>query len=202
MSTEISTEEKILLAARKIFIDKGLAGARMQDIADEAGINKAMLHYYFRSKDKLFETIFTQVSDEFVPKIFAVLQSELSLFEKIEMFCDAYIQQEIETPFLPMFIINEVNRDPQSLLKRILKGKKPPFDKVLMQIKEETKKGTIKKIEPISLLMNTISLCIFPFLARPMVQTMTGMKVNEFNAMMEQRKKEVPYLIINSIKLK
>lgn len=195
-----STEEKIVAAARKIFIDKGLAGARMQDIADEAGINKAMLHYYFRSKDKLFDTIFDQVADEFLPKIFGILQSDVALFEKIEMFCAAYIDQEIETPYVPMFIINEMNRDPKVFMKRVLKGRKPPLDKVLLQVQEAIKQKKIKPIEPLHLMLNTVSLCVFPFLARPMVQTMTGMKLIEFNAMMELRKKEVPKLIIQSLK--
>lgn len=200
MSTDKKTEVNILLAARKIFIEKGLDGARMQDIADEAGINKAMLHYYFRNKEKLFETIFTEVTSEFLPKIFSILTSNVSLFEKIELFCEAYIQQEIETPFMPMFIIKEINRDPQNLIKRILKGKKPPFELLYAQVADEIKKGTIKKIDPLQLLLNTISLCIFPFLVRPMVHTLSGMKVNEFNTTMEQRKKEVPALIIQSIK--
>ena len=193
------TEERILIAARKIFLDKGLEGARMQDIADEAGINKAMLHYYFRTKDKLFETIFSQVAAGFLPKIFSILQSENSLFKKIELFCEAYILQEIQTPYVPMFIIKELNRDPKVFLKRVLKGRKPPLDKVLLQIKQEIKKGIIKPIEPIQLLLNIISLCIFPFLARPMVQAITGMGMDEFNTLMQLRCKEVPKIIINSI---
>src|SRR4051795_1256053 len=114
MKKDLSTEEKILNAAKKVFLTKGLEGARMQDIADEAGINKALLHYYFRSKDKLFETIFLQVANEFLPKVFAILQSEDSLFKKIELFCAAYIDQEIETPYVPIFIIREMNRDPKT----------------------------------------------------------------------------------------
>src|SRR4051812_30053586 len=120
MAKDTNTEVRILEAARKIFVDKGLDGARMQDIADEAGINKAMLHYYFRNKEKLFDTIFTQVTTEFLPVIFSILESDEAFFKKIELFCSAYIQQEIKTPYVPMFIINEINRDPKALLKRIL----------------------------------------------------------------------------------
>ena len=82
---DTTTEGKILAAARKVFIAKGMAGARMQDIADEAGINKALLHYYFRSKEKLFETIFKELSLQFLPRINSLFESELSLFEKIEI---------------------------------------------------------------------------------------------------------------------
>lgn len=115
-----STEEKILLAARKVFLNKGMDGARMQDIADEAGINKALLHYYFRSKDKLFEHIFLEVASSMLPRIFTIFQSDDPLFVKIEKFCETYISQEIKTPYVPIFILNEVNRQPQAFLKKVL----------------------------------------------------------------------------------
>ena len=84
-----NTEQIILKAARKVFTHKGFDGARMQEIADEAGINKALLHYYFRSKDKLFEAIFKEVITTFFPRIISVLTSDLSLFEKITLFTDS-----------------------------------------------------------------------------------------------------------------
>src|SRR6187402_2554521 len=94
-------QEKILAAARKVFTTKGMAGARMQDIADEAGINKALLHYYFRDKDKLFETIFMEEAQRFFPKINAIFQSDDPLFEKIEKFVNEYIDEMQENPYLP-----------------------------------------------------------------------------------------------------
>jgi AcrR family transcriptional regulator len=195
-----STEEKILAAARKIFLNKGMDGARMQDIADEAGINKALLHYYFRSKDKLFEQIFLEVASSMLPRIFSIFQSDDTLFTKIEKFCDTYITQEIKTPYVPIFILNEVNRQPQAFLKKVLGNTSPPVEKLLQQIEQETKAGLIKPIDPMQLLLNTLSLCIFPFLASPMIQLLTGMEAKNFRALMEERKKLVPQLIIESIK--
>jgi TetR/AcrR family transcriptional regulator len=195
-----STEEKILAAARKIFLNKGMDGARMQDIADEAGINKALLHYYFRSKDKLFEQIFLEVASSILPRIFSIFQSDDTLFTKIEKFCDTYITQEIKTPYVPIFILNEVNRQPQAFLKKVLGNTSPPVEKLLQQIEQETKAGLIKPIDPLQLLLNTLSLCIFPFLASPMIQLLTGMEAKNFRALMEERKKLVPQLIIESIK--
>ncbi|SHF04466.1 TetR/AcrR family transcriptional regulator [Flavisolibacter ginsengisoli] len=195
-----STEEKILAAARKIFLNKGMDGARMQDIADEAGINKALLHYYFRSKDKLFEQIFLEVASSMLPRIFSIFQSDDTLFTKIEKFCDTYITQEIKTPYVPIFILNEVNRQPQAFLKKVLGNTRPPVEKLLQQIEQETKAGLIKPIDPLQLLLNTLSLCIFPFLASPMIQLLTGMEAKNFRALMEERKKLVPQLIIESIK--
>jgi TetR/AcrR family transcriptional regulator len=195
-----STEEKILSAARKVFLNKGMDGARMQDIADEAGINKALLHYYFRSKDKLFEQIFLEVASSMLPRIFSIFQSDDTLFTKIEKFCDTYITQEIKTPYVPIFILNEVNRQPQAFLKKVLGNTSPPVEKLLQQIEKETKAGIIKPIDPLQLLLNTLSLCIFPFLASPMIQLLTGMEAKKFRVLMEERKKLVPQLIIESIK--
>src|SRR6478672_10927133 len=104
-----TAEARILTAARKVFIAKGMAGARMQDIADEAGINKALLHYYFRSKEKLFEQIFKELSFQFLPRVNAIFESDKPLFEKIEMFCCEYISKMIENPFIQLFIVNEMN---------------------------------------------------------------------------------------------
>lgn len=195
-----TTEEKILEAAKKVFLQKGLDGARMQDIADEAGINKAMLHYYFRSKDKLFEQIFTEVASHFLPKIIAILESDKTVFKKIEAFCSEYISQVMETPYVPIFILNEINRQPDALLKKVFGNKRPPVAAFIQQLQKEAKQGIIKKVEPVQLFLNILSLCIFPFVARPMIQLVSGMNRTEFNALMEQRKKTVPKLVIESIK--
>src|ERR1044071_6846198 len=106
-STDSNTEERILEAAKTAFMKYGLYGARMQDIADAAGINKALLHYYFRSKEKLFETIFIEVVKDFLPRINELFESNKTVTEKIEMFCAAYIDQIRKTPYLPVFILNE-----------------------------------------------------------------------------------------------
>src|SRR6478672_3055632 len=195
-----STEEKILVAARKVFLNKGMDGARMQDIADEAGINKALLHYYFRSKDKLFEQIFFEVATAFLPRVFAILESNLTLFQKIQRFCEEYIGQLVKTPYVPIFILNEINRQPQAFLKKVLGTNKPPFHTLLQQIDLEVKAGVIRPINPIQLLLNVVSLCLFPFVASPMIELITGMNSKQFNTLMELRKKEIPALVIESIK--
>ena len=195
------TEEKILAAARKVFMTKGMAGARMQDIADDAGINKAMLHYYFRDKDKLFETVFLAEAKKFFPKINMIFQSETPLFEKIENFVVEYIDEMLENPFLPWFVMNEINRDPEKFMYRIWGKKNLPDPSIfLSQIEKEVKKGTIKKINPLHLFMNLLSMTIFPFLARPMIQRNLGLDELQFSIAMNQRKKEIPQFIIDSIR--
>jgi len=194
-------EEKILAAARKVFTTKGMAGARMQDIADEAGINKALVHYYFRDKDKLFETIFMDEAQKFFPKINAIFQSDDPLFEKIERFVNEYIDEMQSNPYLPWFVLNEINRDPDHFMQRVLGNEnKPKPAKFLEQIEKEIKKGTIKRIHPLHLLMNLLSMTIFPFVAKPMMTRNLHLSETQFKKLMEERKKEIPKFIIDSIR--
>lgn len=196
-----TTEEAILAAAKKVFVQKGMAGARMQDIADEAGINKALLHYYFRNKEKLFEVIFMEAAQKLFPRINAIFEADQPLFEKIENFCDEYISIVMENPFLPLFVLNEINQDPDYFLRKVWTGKsKPNPAKLLEQMEKEVKKGNIKRVNPVHLLMNLISMTIFPFLAKPMFQKNLGMNETQFRLAMEERKKEIPRFIIDALR--
>jgi len=195
------TEKTIREAARKVFIQKGLAGARMQDIANLAGVNKALLHYYFTSKNKLFDIVFEQEFGNFLSSLAQVVISDLPLFEKIEKVVALDIERLSQFPGLPMFVLNEVSRNPDVILERL---KNIPIELVLgalqNQIDAEVKKGNIKKIDAGQLLVNIQSLCVFPFLARPMVQGLMKMDENMFQAMIEKRKTEVAQFIIDAIK--
>lgn len=196
-----NTEQVILQTARKIFIQKGLAGARMQDIADQAGFNKALVHYYFTSKDKLFELVFEQEMSNLFSNLLAILSSDLPLFEKIENIVSLDIDRLTQFPGLPIFVLNEMSRNPEMILKRV---KKIPVQKVMdgfqKQINSEIKKGTIKKITADQLFINIQSLCIFPFIARPMIKGLLQFDDKTYLAMIEKRKTEVAQFIISAIK--
>ncbi len=197
---DISTEQKILEAARQVFFDKGMDGARMQDIADKAGINKALLHYYFRSKEKLFETIFAESFNNFFPKLSLILESDTDFSVKIEMICTAYIDQIHSMPYLPIFILHEVARQPESFLKKIWSSYPPPVKLFIKVVETAVKKKEIKPVHPLQVIMNIVSLCIFPFAAKPLLQQVTGISKKQFSVLMEERKKLVPQMIIQSIK--
>lgn len=201
MKKDKSTEERILDAARKVFVRKGMYGARMQDIADEAGINKALLHYYFKSKEKLFEVIFMEAAAQLFPRINAIFTSDQPLFVKIEQFCDEYITVVLDNPYLPLFVLNEMNRDPVYFMNKLWgKGRRPEPGKFLEQIQAEIQKGTIKNISPLQLLMNLISMTIFPFISKPVLQVNLGIDEIQFRMIMEMRRKEIPKFIIDAIK--
>jgi len=195
----IPAEQKILEAAKQVFFDKGMHGARMQDIADKAGINKAMLHYYFRSKEKLFETIFMDAIEHLFPKLNSILGSDKTAFEKIEMICVAYINQLQQVPYLPLFILSEANRQ-ETFLKKLWANQKPPLKAFSDMIEKAIQQKQVKQINPLQLLMNILSLCIFPFAAKPLLQQVAGISKKDYAALIEERKKIVPQLIIQSIK--
>ena len=163
-----STEDKILEAAKNVFVAKGMDGARMQEIADEAGINKALLHYYFRSKERLFEAIFAEIIKFAFPKITRIVQSDEPIVTKIEQVIDAYLNLLIKHPFIPGFIMKELNRDPSGLFKIVVKfGLNPQaiFDPIQLAMD----RGEIIQMPPKHLAVNIISMCIFPFAARPIL---------------------------------
>ena len=196
-----STEEKILDAARKVFVQKGLDGARMQDIADEAGINKALLHYYFRTKDKLFEMIFMETVGKIFPRFEMILLSDMNLFDKIRQIVSSYIEVIIHNPYLPLFVLNEMNKNPEFGIVDFFKVQRPVvIHRFMEDIEKEVSRGTIKAVSPAHLLVNMMSMCIFPFVAKPVINIMLDLDELQFRNMMEQRKRVVAEFIIESIK--
>jgi len=149
----------------------------------------------------LFEAIFMNEAQKFFPKINAIFQSDDPLFEKMEKFVDEYIDEMMENPDLPWFVLNEINRDPDQFMSKMLgDGNRPKPQKFLEQIEKEIKKGKIKRIHPLHLLMNLLSMTIFPFIARPMMTRNLNLSETQFRKIMEERKKEIPKFIIDSIK--
>ena len=203
---EMNTEEKILTAAKDVFQQKGMTGARMQEIADKAGINKALLHYYYRTKDKLFEKVFEIAFSVFIPKIRdIVLSTEKPVLEKISLFVDNYIDLLNKHPYIPGFVINELNRNPQILVQIFEKNVQLKQDNIIekfeAQIQAEVKAGIIKPITLQNLMTNVIALCIFPVVARPILQgILFENDKKQYSEFLSQRKDFVKEFIINSIK--
>jgi TetR/AcrR family transcriptional regulator len=196
----MTTEEKIFNAARIVFQKKGFAGARMQEIADEAGINKAMLHYCFKNKQLLFEAVFMNAFGQLAPQINAIFNSDETVFDKIRKFTHSYISFVIDNPYLPQFVIQEMNNNPEFVMSFLNHENRPNPNLLISQIEKEIAEGIIKPINPKQLLLDIFSMTVFPFAAQMMVKGIIQISDSEFNQLMEERKTSIAEQIINSIK--
>ncbi|UJF30126.1 TetR family transcriptional regulator [Kaistella sp. 97-N-M2] len=194
---ELSTEDKILLAASKVFTEKGYSGTRTRDIAEEAGINLALLNYYFRTKEKLFEQVMKVKMVLLFGQIIPILSDEkTSLDEKIDLAAAKYFDILIKNPNLPLFVLSEIQKK-TSDIKSII-----PFERVLRnsfimkQIQERK-----PDLNPFHFLLNFVSMTVFPFLGKPILRTFDLMDEEEFLEFVEERKILVPVwikLILNN----
>jgi TetR/AcrR family transcriptional regulator len=198
---KLGAETLILAAARKVFLSKGLDGARMQDIANEAGINKALLHYYYRSKNNLYLVVVQQVFQEFFPVVFGTLTKEGSLQKNIENFFEIYIRFAMDHPDLPRFVVTEIAQRPE-LVENILRA--PKEELLVNQISEilesSYKTGEIRHITVQDFIVNLISLSIFPILAKPIIANVFSMTENDFDLYMNTRIKSVATFFLNALK--
>ncbi|HPF52532.1 MAG TPA: TetR/AcrR family transcriptional regulator [Draconibacterium sp.] len=197
-----NTEEKILNAAQTVFIRKGMDGARMQEIANEAGINKALLHYYFRTKEKLFNAIFKMVFSRIFPNLMTMVYSDLPFEEKLGIFLDKYIDLLQKNPYLPTFILKEMNRNPE-FLATIIKSNGVNPAEVMGMFEKEMDAGKIRRLDPRDLLVNMLGLSIFPIAAGPLLSIMFFENdKNAYNEFIEKRKITIKEFILNSILIK
>lgn len=195
-----TTESQILSAAEKVFQTKGMDGARMQEIADMAGINKAMLHYYYRSKQLLFEAVFKNAFSLLAPQLNKILNDDSSVEEKIKNFTSNYISFVSKHPYLPNFVLQELNRNPDFILKLKDMTGFPNLDKFKHQVEQEVKNGILKPISPEQLFIHILSLSIFPFVGKPLIKALVNLDETAYMQLVEERKTLVAEFIINSLK--
>ena len=189
-------------AAREVFTQKGFAATRMQEIADVAGINKGLLHYYFRSKNKLFHAVFDEAFGQFALRINEVFAADMPLFEKIEAFVSRYMDILIANPALPSFVINELNQKGGAFVNDLMNRKSKPNPLPLIgQIQMEVQAGRIREVNPFHLVLNMISLCVFPFIARPLFQGIARVDDQAYLKIMDNRKQEIIDFIHNAIRI-
>ena len=188
---EQTTEEKILEAASEVFTEKGFAGTRTRDIAEKAGINLALLNYYFRSKEKLFEQVMKIKVVLLFGKIFPILSNEkTSLEEKIELASEKYFEILSKNPNLPLFVLSEMQKKNSEVKSIIPVNKIFKNSVILKQIKERK-----PELNPSHFLINFLSMTIFPFITKPVFNTFDLMNETEFQQFVEERKRLVPIWI-------
>ena len=194
------TEERIFEAATLVFEEKGMAGARMQNIADRAGINKSLLHYYFHTKDYLFDAVFAKLAQKMFMKFAPIFEEDLSLEEKIRFFFREHITFLQQNPKLPGFILNEINHNPQRI-KKLMKN--IDFRNIWLTIlkhhKDELYKYNISE-ENLPQIMTTIaSLSVFPFAARGIFEVVFNNMGVDFDKYIEERKEFAADFVIKAI---
>jgi len=202
------TEARILDAAHAVFIRRGTAGARMQEIAKEAGVNSALLHYYFRSKAKLSEAVFRRAAADLLPAVIEVLVSDREIEDKIEAVIDIELTRLLKAPYLPGYILSELAHHPERTRQLVssVTGMIPEdvgrrvLGALRKQIHARVRAGTFHPIEPEQLVINLLSLCIFPFAARPMVSLILGLDDGGFERFIVRRRRELPAFVFRALR--
>jgi TetR/AcrR family transcriptional regulator len=208
MTSDHETEQRILDAAHAVFMRHGTSGARTQDIADEAGVNKALLHYYFRTKDRLAEAVFQRAARQLLPPVMATLASDDPIDAKVNRVVELELEVLSRNPFLPAYIISEAHHHPDRI-RRLVEGAtggsadgfaRHAYVKLQAQIDAAVAAGTMRPIPAEQLAVNLLSLCIFPFAARPMVCAALAWERDDFDRFIEERKTSLPEFFLAGLR--
>lgn len=203
-----ATEQRILDAAHRVFVKAGTAGARMQEIAREAGVNSALLHYYFRSKERLSQAVFERAAGQLLPAAIGILASDLPLDEKVTRVVYLELDRLSEAPYLPGYIISELTHHPERVdqLVASLTGRQPKdvggsvLGVLRAQIDAAVAAGTMRPIAPEQFAANLLALCVFPFAARPMLMALFGRDEDGFTAFIAERRNELPAFFLSALR--
>ncbi|HIS09660.1 MAG TPA: TetR/AcrR family transcriptional regulator [Candidatus Avibacteroides excrementipullorum] len=186
-------EQTIINTAKQLFIEKGYTDTSMSDIASRAGINRSTLHYYFRTKDRMFQAVFGSIVSAFFPKATAIiLDSDTPYMERISKILDEYMDFLIQNPSLPKFVCEEINRDVDNLIDS---ARFIGLDRLMMQAKNtlirEMEAGNLNKVDPQIVFMTFYSMMLYPFLAKNMLITLFLDKEENFQPLMQKWKSHI-----------
>lgn len=196
-----TAENKIKEAARVVFLKKGYSATRTRDIAEEAGMNLALLNYYFRSKENLFNIVMFDTMHAFFKSLGDVFNdTNTSLETKIEQLADRYISLLIINPDIPVFIMNEMRSQPEEILEKMGIKKMLMHSEFIKQFHQSILEKKIKQINPLHFIMNTMGMIVFPFIARPMLRSLGDLEEAEFEKLMQERKTLIPRWILGALK--
>jgi AcrR family transcriptional regulator len=197
---DLDAERRILQAAHEVFLRRGTAGARMQEIADEAGVNKALLHYYFRNKERLAQAVFEAAAVEMFRFVFQLLRSPAALEEKVRAVVAAEVDFLMARPYLPGYILSELHHNPERITRIVATVGTPPLEVLRGQLEEGARAGTLREIGVEEFVVNLVSLTVFPFAGRAMIEALLGMDDEHFRAFLEARKRGIPEFILNALR--
>lgn len=202
----VETEQKILKAARKVLINKGKNGARMQEIADEAGVNKALLHYYFRSKDKLYTKVLSGVLKNILESVLLKIDPQVTIKDFLKQFINNHINFLIKNQEVVHFFLGEISTNHEKVAelmkKQFLLMGKPAHQLITAKIEKAIVENEIAPIEPTSLMINVLSLDIFFFVISPIVHIILETPKEKQEKILAERGEHVFNFVWNSIKKK
>lgn len=193
---EQDTEQKIKEAARKVFLEQGYEGAKIRQIAEEAGVNLAMVNYYFRSKDLLFRSIYQDTLREFMGRIAILLNEETPLEVKIWKIVDRYTDFILDNPQIPLFVLTEQRKDGALFMKELNIRPFITDSYFHKQLREEASKGSIRAIDPLQVILSIMGNIIFPIMAQSIVRYVGDLDETGFRQLIEARKQIVPGMIM------
>lgn len=195
------TEVQILSTARQHFVVHGFAGARMQAIADEAGINKALLHYYFKSKQVLYDRIVDEVMDTVFPRVVQVIESSTDFWSTVDNLVDMYIGLLLKHPEIPVFIMAELSHQRDKFINK-LKTRGTSLSAIavfIARMSEAIEKGEVRPVSPQQFILSFMGMLVFPFMAKPVFQTMMHMEEDGFQQLMLERRTFIMVFLRNAL---
>ena len=201
---DTDTEGRILEAAHRVFLRRGTAGARTQEIADEAGVNKALLHYYYRTKEKLAEAVVLRAVRTLFPRMFATFASDLPLREKLQVAAGLEIDMLEANPYLPGYLISEFQYQPERLKALLaMAGPAPDGPRALLgalqrQLDAEAEAGRLRPVRAEDFLVSFMAQLVFPFAAAAMLEAALGLDAEARRAMAERRRADLPDLLLRA----
>lgn len=193
---EKQTEERIKQTAKRIFFGKGHFNAKMHEIAHEAGFNKALLHYYFRNRENLFDVVLREAMEDSFVKMFAILSHEKPFEEKIRGAIDHIIDCLAEYPFMENFIISEINKSDSVSNMSPIKPGKSFMKSFKLEIADYLKKNKITQISPEQFMVNMMALCAYASTTKPIIKNILGFSEKDYAQFLEERKRILPAIVL------
>jgi AcrR family transcriptional regulator len=196
-----ATRDRILAAAHRVFLRQGTAKARTQEIADEAGVNKALMHYYFGTKEALADAVFGAAVTQFMPRIFAILADEAKSIEaKIRAVVREQVDFHLARPYLAGYVASEAHTQPERVQVVLRQVGTAPLGVLRRQLAAAAAAGEIRRISAEQFVVHLMALLVFPFIVRPVLETILGLDAARFPAFIEARKRELPAFFLAGLR--
>jgi TetR/AcrR family transcriptional regulator len=191
------TESLIKETAKRVFFQKGLFNATTQQIADEAGVNRALINYYFRSRNRLFKIVLDDAVNETRNKIDLIFNSDEPFKSKISKYLDVFIDRNAEFPYIQNFIITEIMQDPEKMKEHFSRKRNDLMKHIVPPLKREIEKGNMPPVDPEHFIVNMMSLCSYPLVAKPFIQNMFSYDDKAYKKFLKERKQVIYKVLFN-----